>query len=118
MDTIRLKSIEVMCILGDLPEERVKEQRIIVDVSLELDLSLAAGTDELADTVDYALLVGNIREALEESQCRLLERAAEIVAGVCLEDPRVVRTTVAVRKFASVPGLGSAEVQIVRPEAD
>ncbi len=116
MDTIRLHSIEVMCILGDLPEERVKEQRIVVDVALELDLSLAASTDDLTDTVDYALLVGNIREALEESQCRLLERATEIVAGVCLEDPRVVRASVSIKKFASVPGLGCAEVKIVRPE--
>lgn len=114
MDAIKLNGIEVECILGDLPEERVKEQKILVDVALELDLADAAESDSLDDTVDYALLVGNIREALEEARCRLLERAASVVADVCLSDPRVERATVSVRKFGSVPGLASAAVVLTR----
>ncbi len=115
MDLLKLNGIEVECILGDLPEERVNEQKILVDVALELDLQEAAVSDCLDDTVDYALLVGNVREALEEAKCRLLERAADLVADVCLADPRVEHATVSVRKFGSVPGLGSAEVKITRP---
>lgn len=115
MDLIKLNGIEVECILGDLPEERVNEQKILVDVALELDLQEAAVSDSLEDTVDYALLVGGIRDALEDARCRLLERAADVVADVCLADPRVERVTVGVRKFGSVSGLGSAEVKIVRP---
>ena len=87
MDQLKLNGIEVECIIGDLPEERESEQR---------------------------LLVGNIREALEDAQCRLLERAAGVVADVCLSDPRVERVTVGVRKFGSVSGLGSAEVKVTR----
>ena len=45
----------------------------------------------------------------------LLERAADVVADVCLADPRVERVTVSVRKFGTVLGLGSAEVKITRP---
>jgi len=115
MDVLKLNAIEVECVLGDLPEERVREQRILVDVALELDLQDAAASDRLDDTVDYALLVGEIRDALEEGKCRLMERAADLVADVCLADPRVERVTVSVRKFGSVSGLGSAEVKISRP---
>lgn len=114
MDQLKLNSIEVECIIGDLPEERESEQKILVDVSLDMDLDEASSTDSLEDTVDYALLVGNIREALEDARCRLLERAAGVVADVCLSDPRVESVTVGVRKFGSVPGLGSAEVRITR----
>jgi dihydroneopterin aldolase len=117
MDLLELNGIDVECILGDLPEERVREQKIQVDVALALDLTAAGESDALEDTVDYAILVGNIREALEEARCRLLERAAECVADVCLADPLVERATVTVRKFASVPGLASASVTITRPEA-
>ena len=115
MDALKLNGIEVVCILGDLPEERTREQRILVDVALALDLEAAGTTDDLGDTVDYAQLVANIRDALEDAKCRLLERAAEIVADVCLSDPRVEKASVAVRKFGSVAGLGSAEVKITRP---
>ena len=114
MDQLKLNGIEVECILGDLPEERENEQRLLVDVALDIDLADAAESDLLEDTVDYALLVGNIREALEDAQCRLLERAAGVVADVCLSDPRVERVTVGVRKFGSVSGLGSAEVKVTR----
>ena len=113
MDVLKLNGIDVECILGDLPEERVKEQRVLVDVALAFDQQDAAASDSLEDTV--ALLVGNIREALEDARCRLLERAADVVADVCLADPRVERVTVSVRKFGTVLGLGSAEVKITRP---
>ena len=115
MDVLKLNGIEVECILGDQPEERDREQRILVDVALALDLQAAGSSDSLGDTVDYALLVGDVREALEDAKCRLLERAAEIVADIALSDPRVEKATVSVRKFGSVPGLGSAEVRITRP---
>ena len=114
MDQLKLNGIEVECIIGDQPEERENEQRLLVDVALDIDLEDAAESDRLDDTVDYALLVGNIREALEDAQCRLLERAAGVVADVCLSDPRVERVTVGVRKFGSVSGLGSAEVRVTR----
>ena len=35
MDVLRLNAIEVDCILGDLPEERVTEQKVRVDVAME-----------------------------------------------------------------------------------
>jgi len=114
MDQLKLNGVEVECIIGDLPEERESEQKLLVDVALDMDLEDAAESDRLDDTVDYALLVGNVREALEDARCRLLERAAGIVADVCLSDPRVQRVTVGVRKFGSVSGLGSAEVKITR----
>ena len=115
MDVLKLNGIEVECILGDLPEERAREQKILVDLALALDLQSAGSSDSLDDTVDYALLVGDVREALEDAKCRLLERAAELVADVCLSDPRVEKATVSVRKFGGVPGLGSAEARITRP---
>ena len=114
MDQLKLNGIEVECIIGDQPEERENEQRLLVDVALDIDLADAAESDRLDDTVDYSLLVGNIREALEDAQCRLVERAAGGVADVCLSDPRVERVTVGVRKFGSVSGLGSAEVKVTR----
>ena len=114
MDAIKINGIEVVCILGERPEEREHPQRVLVDVALEIDLEEAAVTDSLEETVDYSLLVLNIREALEDAKCHLLERAAGVVADVCLADPRVQKVTVSIRKFFGVPGIASAEVKISR----
>lgn len=114
MDTIRLNDIEVLCIIGDLPEERVREQRLMVDIALDVDLSAVIASDRISDTIDYATLSRDIRESLRSAKCRLIERAAGVVADVCLEDPRVQNVTVCVKKSGCVPGLGSAEVRITR----
>ena len=114
MDLLRLDGIEVPCIIGDLPEERLAEQRLLVDVALELDLSAAAANDALADTVDYAELADRIRAKLKTAQCRLIERAAALALGECLSDGRVACATVTVRKSGCVPGLSAAEVVLSR----
>ena len=114
MDRLRLNDIEVLCIIGDLPEERLREQRLLVGVEIELDLSAAAASDSLSDTIDYAALSHRIRETLRAAKCRLVERAAALAAAECLSDARVARATVSVRKSGSVPGLSSAEVVVSR----
>jgi len=104
---LELDSLEVDCVIGDLPEERERERR--VTVSATLDVGDAAGaTDSLADTADYAALAAGIRDALVRGRCRMLERAASVAADVCLADPRVRSAKVRVAKDGAVPGLKSA----------
>ena len=79
--TLELNGIEVECIIGDMPEERERMQRVVVDASLEI-CDDAALSDALNDTVDYAELVESIRSALIETMCRMIERAAKVVWDV------------------------------------
>ena len=109
--TLKLKEIDVDCILGELPKERVKTQRILVDVSLEIS-DLAGETDELDDTVDYAALTKAIRTTLTTAECRMIERAAKLVVETCLRFGRgkVFAATAAVTKTGAIPHLKSATV--------
>ena len=109
-----LKGIEVKCIIGDLPEEREKEQTLLVDAELDLDLAAAAASDRLADSVDYATLAAAIRDALRAAKCRLIERAASIALDECMRDGRVKSAKVSVVKSDAVPGLRSAAVEMSR----
>ena len=84
-------------------------QTLRVDVELEVD-GIAAETDELSDTVDYAALAARIREALSAAKCRMIERAAKVVRDVCLSEPKVLAAKVRVVKSGAVPHLESAEV--------
>ena len=114
MDQLRLNGIAVDCVIGDLPQEREREQRLVVDVQLHMDLAAAAARDDLDDTVDYVTLVARIRAVLREAKCRLVERAADLVARTCLEEARVMHVVAAVRKAGCVSGLASAEVVVER----
>lgn len=113
-DRLELLGLEVACVIGDRPEERGREQRLMVDVSLACDLAAAGTSDDLRDTVDYAALAAAIRAALRAARCRMIERAAECVARVCLDDPRVRSVRVRVEKRGAVPGLRAAAATVTR----
>ena len=102
-----LNGIEVDCIIGDRQDERERVQRLVVDVELEVG-DVAATSDELADTVDYAVLTERIREALVAAKCRMIERAAKVVCDLCHADPKVSAVRVKVTKGGAVAHLASA----------
>lgn len=104
---LELEKLEVYCIIGDLPRERLHRQRIELDITLETGDS-AAESDDLRDAPDYAALAGKVREALSEAKCRLVERAARIAVETCLEDCHVLSARARVRKPGCIPGLGAA----------
>ena len=102
-----LNGIDVDCVIGERPDERTRLQRLRVDVSLTVP-DAAAESDDLADTVDYAALAEAIRAALVAAECRMIERAAKIVADVCRRDARVSHVSAKVTKFGAIPHLESA----------
>ena len=117
-DQLELCGLEVACVIGDRPEERLREQRLMIDVSLSLDLAAVAKSDVLADTVDYEALAAAIKKELQQARCRMIESAAERVAQVCLADARVVAVRVRVEKPGVIPGLRAAAVEITRKRAE
>lgn len=109
--TLTLNGLAVDCIIGERADERVRAQRLRVDVSLTVGYR-AAETDDLADTVDYAALAERVRAALAAARCQMIERAARVVCDVCLADSAVSHVTATVTKSGAVPGLESAAVTL------
>ena len=104
---LKLNGLEVNCVIGERADERMRLQRLRVDVSLDVD-DRASETDALADAVDYAALADEIRETLVVAKCKMIERAAKLAAEVCLGAGSVREATVEVTKAGAVPGLASA----------
>ncbi|WIM96240.1 dihydroneopterin aldolase [Actinoplanes oblitus] len=78
--------------------ERERGQDFVVDVRLDLDLSRAAATDDVADTVHYGELATALVEVLTGEPVNLLERLADRLLDVCLADRRVAAAEVTVHK--------------------
>lgn len=100
MDHIRIKDIIIYGHYGVSNEEREVGQRLLMDLDLELDLSGAAQSDALADTVSYEKVYGSAKERAEGLRCKLLEHLAARVADELLEDHSAIeRITVILRKM-------------------
>ncbi|MDQ3384997.1 MAG: dihydroneopterin aldolase [Actinomycetota bacterium] len=85
---------------GALPEEAERDQPLEVDLDVELDLSLAGASDDLADTVDYGALCTTVAKVVGAGHVTLLEHlAARLADAVLAADPRISATTVWLRKL-------------------
>lgn len=103
-DRIALRGIQVFGRHGVLAAEHQQGQAFLVDVVLELDLRPAGQSDDLAQTVDYGVLAGDVAAIVAGEPVALIEALAERVADRCLADSRVRATEVTVHKpHAPVP---------------
>lgn len=98
MGTIGFENIEVNCIIGELPEERVQEQVIFVDLKVQCDFSLCTATDLLQDTINYVLLADLCREVAIQGRYRLLESYASAVLKKIAATFRIDKSWIKVRK--------------------
>lgn len=116
MDFVVLRGIRAVGLHGVLAEEQSRAQPFEVDVSVGLDLSAAAASDDLADTIDYGALAEQVAGVITGESHRLLERVAGRVAELVLADPRVGEVVVSVRKLRPpvAVDLAHAEVTITR----
>lgn len=117
MDRITLTGMRYEGRLGATDEERELPQLVEVDLEIEADLTVAATSDALEDTVDYAPLVGLAARAVETGSHKLLEGlAGTIIEQVLRSSPRIDAATVRIRKLA-VPldvDLDHAQVELRR----
>jgi dihydroneopterin aldolase len=115
-DVLVLRGLLATGICGALPEEQVRAQPLEVDLELTTDMTRAATSDDLADTVDYGAVVAEVERVVTTERFALLERLAGRIAEVVLADERVVAVTVEVHKLRPpVPQLlDSSGVRITR----
>ena len=115
-DTIIIRNLETVCIIGTLPRERTEPQRLIIGLEVICDLARAGVSDAIEDTVDYAALAREAVEIARASHCHLLERLADLLAAHCLKQPGVRAVTVRLEKPDALPGGAVAGVSITRDE--
>jgi len=86
LDTIDISGLAFDSVIGVYPSERVADQRVLLDVSLGLDTRPAALGD-LARSVDYARLRGELTMIMRACRFQLLETAAEALCRYILAPP-------------------------------
>ncbi len=83
---------------GVLDFEREQGQDFIVDVALDVDVTPAAATDDLRDTVNYADVAVAVHALIVGEPVDLIETLAERVADACLAFGGCRRVEVTVHK--------------------
>lgn len=85
MGTIDVCGLRAIGRHGLLPEEQLRAQPFEIDLRIEADLTKAAATDRVEDTVDYADVCQQVALAAQERSYRTLERLCSAVADRLLD---------------------------------
>ncbi|MGM3306468.1 dihydroneopterin aldolase [Anabaena sp. WFMT] len=93
MDCIQLTGIRCYGYTGFLAEEQVLGQWFEVDVKLWLDITKAAQSDAIEDTIDYRRTISLIQNLVKTSKFALLEKLAGAIANSILEDSYCAKTS-------------------------
>lgn len=115
MDRVVIEDLLVRGIVGINAEERVNRQDVVVGVTMWVDASAAAASDDISDAVNYRTVSKRIIEHVETGSPQLVERLADEIAHLCLDaDDRVRRVEVSVRKPGAVRFARSVGVIVTR----
>lgn len=107
MDSIQIAGIRCYGYTGWLPEERTLGQWFEVNLTLWLDLTPAARSDRLEDTVDYRQAIATVRRLVSTQKFALVEKLAEAIAQEILDLRLVRRVRVQLSKLAPpIPDFG------------
>jgi 7,8-dihydroneopterin aldolase/epimerase/oxygenase len=114
MNTIFIHDLRIETKIGVYAWERELPQTVRVDVDIALPSSRPFETGELADAIDYAAVVSRIRDFAGTHDHRLLERFAEALAALVLDEFGAQAVKLRVAKLGALPGVREIGVAIER----
>lgn len=115
-DQIHIRDLALRTIIGVNDDERVNRQDVLINIVLHTDTREAAKSDDLTMTVNYREITKRVIALVEQSRFFLVERMAEEVAALCLEQRRVQMVDVNVEKPGAVRFARSVGVTIRRQQ--
>ena len=86
MDTIFIHGLQCECVIGVWEWEKKITQTLVLDIDLATDITKAANSDDLQDTLDYKKISDRVMEYAKDNPFDLIETLIERLAGVILSE--------------------------------
>ena len=114
MDIIFINDLRASTLIGIYPREKAMPQTVEISLQIGTSTASAGASDDIGDTIDYARVVDRLRAA---RHFNLLERLAEYVATLLLEDFGATWVRVSIAKLGMMRGVQRVGVVIERGAA-
>ena len=114
MDIIFIDDLRVETLIGIYPREKAMVQTVEISLQIGHSTASAGASDDIHDTIDYAVVVERLRAELGGQHFNLLEKLTEYVATILLEDFGAQWVRVSVAKLGMMRGVRRVGVVIER----
>ena len=116
MNTISIVDLEVTCIIGIHPSERVKQQTLLLDINLDVDIGDSAFADEIDQTIDYTIIAEMATKLAVKKKYNLIESFCRDLNNLFLETfQNIQQTRITVKKPNALPKAKYAAISMKKP---
>jgi len=116
MDIIFLGGLEIKTIIGIYDWERETKQTVALDIEMAFDITKAAKSDHIADTLDYKAVSKRIISFVEKSEFFLVEKLIEEIASIIRTEFDVPWVKIILNKKGAISGASDVGIIIERGE--
>lgn len=117
MDIIFIDDLRLTTLIGIYPREKAVPQTIEMSLQIGSSTESAGNSDDIGDTIDYAEVVKRLRSELDVQHFNLLEKLAEFVAKLLIEEFGATWVRVSIAKLGMMRGVRRVGVIIERRKA-
>lgn len=114
MDIVFIRELSIDTTIGIYDWERRIRQTIILDLEMGTDITKAAATDAIEDTLNYKAVAKRLIQFVGDSQFQLVETLAEECARIVREEFDVPWVRLTLNKKGAVRGAEGVGIQIER----
>ena len=114
MDIVYINDLRVDTVIGIFSWERRIRQTISIDLEMGYDLRKAAASDDIKDTLDYKAVGKRVIAHVQQSEALLVERLAEEIAQIVLNEFRVPWLRLRISKPGALRGAKDVGLVIER----
>ncbi|MFN7096357.1 MAG: dihydroneopterin aldolase [Gammaproteobacteria bacterium] len=113
---ISIQSLELSTTIGAYGWEQHIKQIVLLDLELYLDITNAAATDDLTQTLDYAGLVKFLQDTAAPARFQLLETLATFLQKKIVEHyPQIEAGKLCIHKPGALSTVKDVALEIVWP---
>jgi dihydroneopterin aldolase len=114
LDKIYIEGLQVYSLIGVYDWEREAKQRLLVDMQLFIDLSRAAKSDQVNDTLNYAEVASCVEQVADISEFELLEALADAMVAKVFSQFPVQKISLKLSKPDILPKAQNVAVELIR----
>ena len=118
MDKIFIHALKTEAIVGIFDWERQVKQTVIVDIEISANITKAARSDSIDDTLNYKRIAKRVLAFVEASNFHLVETLAEHVAMLLLEEFGVAWVGLSLSKPGAIRSSRDVGVKLERNRDD
>jgi len=114
LDTIYIHGLQCECVIGVWKWEKAITQILVLDIDLATDISNAAASDDLKDTLDYKKVSERVIDYAQANQFDLIETLVERLAEMILDEFNVSWVRIKLDKGGAVKNVKHVGIMIER----